>query len=322
MQIRYIAIIIFAVAATASSFTCSSQGFSDKQVKIVTAEVGGGIDFAARIVADGLSTAWKQQVIVDNRGGNGIIAAQAIVKEPPDGHTLLFYGNNIWLLQFMQDDVPFDQARDFAPITFAVSSPSILVVHPSLPVKSVKDLIALAKRRPGELNYASASTGSATHLGSELFKMMSGTNIVRVPYKGTGPGLSALLGGDQVHMMIAVVASAMPHIQSKRLHALAITSARPSELVPNLPTVSASGLPGYELVAVWGIYAAAKTSPALVDQLNSDIVKVLKQPDIKQKFLNSGVETVASTPSQFASVLKTETAKWGSLIKAAGIRTE
>ena len=294
------------------------QVYPIKPIRIVTAEPGGGLDFAGRLIAQGLTSNLGQQVIVDNRGP---IAAEIVAKSLPDGYTLLFYGSPIWLAPFLRDRVTYDPVRDFAPITLAVSLPNVLVLHPSIPVSNLKELIALAKAKPGELNYSSGPAGSSNHLAVELFKSMAGVNVVRIPYKGAGPALNALIGG-QVQLMFPNAGAVGPHVKSGRLRALAVTSAQPSAIAPELPTMAASGLPGYESVSPLGIFASAKTPTAIIDRLNHEIVRVLATAAVKEKFFNMGIETVGSSPGQFAAVVKADMATWGKVIKDAGIREE
>jgi tripartite-type tricarboxylate transporter receptor subunit TctC len=222
-----------------------SQDFPAKPLRIITADTGSTNDLVARLIAQGLTGNLGQQVIVENRGGaSGLIAAQALAKAPPDGYTLLLYSSTLWIGPLLQD-LSANPIRDFAPITLAASSPNLLAVHPSLPVKSVKDLIALAKRRPGELNYGSSSLGSSNHLGAELFKSIAQVNIVRVNYKGGGGALSALMAGE-VQLMFVTSGLVSAHLKAGRLRALGICSLEPSTLYPGMPTVAASGLPGFE----------------------------------------------------------------------------
>ena len=298
----------------------SAQTYPAKPVRIVTSDAGGGSDIVARVIAQGVSGPLGQPVLVENRGG-GVIAGEMVAKAPPDGHTLLFYGGTLWLLPMMRSSVPYDTLRDFAPITLAITSPTVLAVHPSLPVRSVKDLIALAKARPGQLNYGSPAVGTSTHMAAELLKSMAGINIVRIAYKGGAGALNDLIAG-QVDLAFVVTTSATPHVKSGRLRALAITSAEPSPQFPGLPTVAATGLPGYESSAQVGMFVPAKTPDAIINRLNQEIVRVLARPDVKEKFLAIGVETVGNTPEQFMAKIKSEIVKWGKVIKEAGIRDE
>lgn len=308
-------------AFCATSAVVPAQSFPVKPVRIVTAEAGGGVDLTARLIAPGLTASLGQPVIVDNRGGAaGVIAGEAVAKAPPDGYTLLLYASAIWTMQFLRS-VPFDAARDFAPVTLAASSPNVLVVHPSLPVKTVKDLVALAKARPGQLNYATGGSGSSGHLSSELFKIMAGIDMVRIVYKGGGPAVNDLIGG-QVQLMFVAAPAVTSHLRSGRLRALGVTSAQPSALVPGLPTIAASGLPGYELVSTFGVFVPARTPDAVVRRLNQEIVRVLNVPEVKEKYFNAGLETVGNTPEQFAAVIQSDMVRIGKLIRDAGIRQD
>ena len=294
--------------------------FPARPIRIVTAAAGGASDFAARVIAQGLTSSFGQQVIVDNRGGgSGVIAAQIVTKSPPDGYTLLLFTSPIWLLPFVQDNVPYDPVKDFAPISLIDSSPSVLAVHPSLPVKSVRALIDLAKARPGQLNYSRASAGGPSHLAAELFKTMAGVKLVEVPYKGGGPAVLALLAGEVELSFVSPGAASAP-IKSQRLRALAVTTAEPSVLFPELPTIAASGLPGFESILVNGMFAPAGTPASIINRLNQEIVQILHRPDVKERFLNTGMETVGTSPEKFEAFVKSEMAKWGKVIKSVGIR--
>ncbi len=242
------------------------------------------------------------------------------MRTAPDGYTLLVSGGT-FVTGYLFEKLPYDPLRDFAPISLTHRQPNILVVHPSLPVKSVKELIALAKARPGQLNYASSGVGSTNHLAGELFNVMTGVKIVRINYKGVGPAVNAVLSGE-VHLMYANLASVSHYLQAGRLRPLAITSAEPSPLRPGLPTMAASGLPGFETVVMTGVYAPAGTPAAIVNRLNQEIVRVINLPDIKEKFSNIGIETVGSSPQELTAAMKAEIARTAKLIKEAGIRTE
>jgi len=318
---RYIAALL-ALGVIAGAMAASGQDYPRKPIRLVTAEPGGGNDFAARLIVQGIGSSLGQPMIVDNRGGaGGIIAADIAAKAQPDGYTLLLYANNIWIIPLLRSNTPFDVIRDFAPITWAAKSPNIMVVHPALPVKSVEDLIAHARARPGELNYGSGGTGSSTHLAVELLKSMARVNIVRVPFKGNAPALNALFAGE-VHVMIATAGTVAPHLKSGRLRALAVTSAQPSPLAPGLPTMAASGLPGYESMQIYGVFAPNGTAAAILKRLNETLVRVLDRADVKEKFLAAGVEPVGSTPQQLAATIRSEIARMSKVIKDAGIREE
>ncbi len=314
-------VTVACVLATMGLAECvlAADDYPVKPVRIITSAPGGGSDFAARLIAANLPQGLGQQVIVENRGG-GIIAPEVSVKAPPDGYSLLYYGSTLWLLPLMRDKVPWDALRDFIPVILTVTTPTILTVHPSLPVKTVKDLIALAKARPGEMNYSSGASGSANHLSAELFKSMAKVNIVRIVYNGQGPGVLALMSGE-VQTSFAVAASVQPHVKSGRLKALAVSSATPSALFPGLPTIAAT-LPGYEAVSPSGIFAPAKTPDAVVNRLNQEVSKVLARSDVKDKFFSSGVEVVGGSPQEFAARIRTEITQMGKVIKDVGIRDE
>ena len=299
----------------------SGQDFPSKPIRIVASDAGGAGDLAARVIAQGLTASLGQPVIVDNRGGSGVVAAEYVAKAPPDGHTLLFYGSTIWVLPLLQAGLPYDPVRDYAPVTIVASAPNILVVYPQLPVKTVRDLIALAKARPGELNYSSGITGAATHLAAELFKSMARVNIVRVSYKGDAPAINDLLGG-QVQLTFGTVSSVGQHLKSGRLRGLAVTSSQPSALMPALPTVAASGLPGYESGSIYGMYAPVKTPATIINRLNQEVARYVKTSEIRERFFNAGTETVGSTPDQLSATMKSEMTRLGKVIKEAGIRAE
>ena len=314
-------VMMFSVGLLAAGAgVASGQDYPNKPVRMVTAAPGAAGDFVARLAALGLTESWGQQVIVENRGGSGVIPIEIVAKALPDGYTLLVFGTTLWLLPLIQK-VSYNPIGDFSPITLAAVTPLLLVVHPSLPVKSIKELIAWAKAKPGELNYASGISGSATHLPAELFKAMAGVNIVRVAYKGGAPAISALIGGE-VQVMFATASGAGPHVNSGRLRALAVTSAQPSALFPGLPTVAASGLPGYDAASIMCIFAPAKTPAALVGRLNRDIVRVLNKADVKERFIKAGSEVVASSPKQLAAAMKADMATMGKVIRDAGIRAQ
>jgi tripartite-type tricarboxylate transporter receptor subunit TctC len=298
----------------------SAADFPRKPIRIVTADAGGGSDMVSRLIGQGWTAAWGQQVVVDNRGG-GTIAGEIVAHAAPDGYTLLYYGPTLWLLPLMRSGVPYDTLRDFAPVTMAVATPAVLVVHPAVAAKSVRELIALAKANPGKLNYASAAAGTATHLAAELFKAQAGVDIVRIPYKGTGAALNDLLGG-QTQLMFAVAASVVAHARAGRLRALAVTGAKPSAALPDLPTVAASGLPGFESVQYSGLLAPAKTPQVIIDALRNETVNALNRSEARERLANLGVEAVASTPDEFAAKMRSEISVIGKVIRDAGIRAD
>ncbi|MCC6532466.1 MAG: tripartite tricarboxylate transporter substrate binding protein [Burkholderiales bacterium] len=314
--------LAFATAALALAGAAHTQEFPARPIQVLTSEPGGANDFGIRVLSQVLSTTLGKQVVVVNRGGGGgVIAAEIVAKATPDGYTLLYFGSNIWMLPFLRGNLPYDPIRDFTPVTLVVTSPIIVVAHPGLPVESVKDLIALAKAKPGALNYARASAGGPTHLAAELFNTMAGIRITSVPYKGAGPGLTAVMAGE-LQLAFGLPSGVLPHIKSGRLKALAVTSAQPSALLPGLPTVAATGLPGYEASAVAGVFAPARVPPAIVARLNQELVAALRRPEVRERFLNVGEEAVGSTQAEFGARVKSDMSRLGKLIKDAGIRAD
>ncbi len=313
---RWLAAGLFTCVAAAAS----AQDYPSKLIRIIVPGVGNSFDIAARLIAQNISGPLGQPVVIDNRP-DGVIPGQVVAQSPGDGYTLLYTGGSLWMGQFLQQSTPYDVVKDFLPITLATRSPTILVVHPSLPVKSVKELIALAKAEPGVLNYASGATGTVNHLTAELFKATAHVNLVRVAYKGSGPALTDLIAG-QVQVMFSVTGSVAPHMKSGRLRALAVTSAQPSDLAPGLPTVAASGLPGFEAVSNAGMLAPAKTPRPIIDRLNQEIVRALAKNEVKEKFIGNGVDPIGSTPEQFDAAIKAEMVKMGKVIKDARIKDE
>jgi len=300
--------------------TAPAQTYPNKAIRVLAPAAGGAADTAARLIGQGLTRSLGQQVIIDNRGGNGVIPAQVVAQAPSDGYTLLFYGLTLWHLPYLQDNVPFNMDLDFSPITLATSTPLVVVVNPTLPVKSIKELIALAKARPGQLVYGSAAPGGANHLSVELFKSMANVKISHIPYKGVAPALIDLISGE-LQLMFPAVSSGMPHVKAGKLRALAITTAQPSELTPDLPTVASAGLPGYEATYMTAMLAPARTPSNVIQRLNQEILRALNAPEVKDKLLNLGTEVVGTSPAQLAEKAKIEAEKWGKVIKAAGVRS-
>jgi tripartite-type tricarboxylate transporter receptor subunit TctC len=294
------------------------QTYPNKPIRIITGSVGGGSDTAARHIAQEISGPLGQPVIVENRAS--IVATETVARAAPDGYVLLVGGASVWHTPLMQK-MNYDPVADFAPLTLISREVFIVVVHPSLPVKSVRELIALAKARPGELNNSAGSTGGTVHLAGELFKSMAGINVVGVPYKGTAPAIGAMLSGE-VQMTINEVGLLAPHIKSGKMKALAVTSITPSALVPGLPTVAASGIPGYEWVGMTHFKVPAKTPAAIINRLNQEIVRVLHRPEVKERYLNAGVEAVGNSPEEFAAMVKADLAKVSKVIALAGIKTQ
>lgn len=275
---------------------------------------GGTSDVVARIASKKLTEAWGQQFVVDNRAGAaGILAAEMTARAAPDGHTLFFISSSFSMQPSATPNLPYDTLRDFAPVTLAVSSPYVLVLHPSVEARSVKELIALAKAKPGQLSSATGGRGSAIQGTAELFNTMAGVDILLVPYKGA-VGITDLLAG-QVHTSFAGFVQTMPHVRSGRLRAIAVTSAQRSALVPELPTVAEAGVPGYEVTVWYGLVAPAHTPRAIVNKLNAGFVKVMQAPDVKQNLTDLGVDIVGNTPEQFATIIRADLDKWMKLAR-------
>jgi len=294
-----------------------AQAFPGKPIRILTGGIGGAGDFVARQIALGLSIGVGQPVVVENR--SGVIPAEIVSKAAVDGHVLLVSGSILWIAPLMQGNISYDAISDFSPVTLAATSPNILVVHPSLPARSVKELIALAKVRSGELNY-SLTAGGSTHLAGELFKSMAGVKIVSIPYKSASAALNDLLSG-QVQIMFATAASAAQQIKIGRLRGLGVTSAERSALAPGVPSI-AEFLPGYESQSIYGVFAPPATSSALVIRLNQEIVRAMNMPNVRDRLFNAGMEAVASTPERLANTVKSEILRLGKVIVDAGIRAE
>lgn len=301
-----------------------AQPYPAKPVRIICPfTAGSAIDTLARVLGQKLGDQWGQQVVVDNRvGANGIIGTEAAAKAAPDGYTV--YLGNISTLAVnphLYQKLPYDSVRDFAPVTMAATIPVVLVVHPSLPVKSVKELIALAKAHPGQLNYASGGTGSAQHLPMEMLRVEAGINIVHVPYKGLGPAYSDVLGG-QVPMMFAGVSNVVPYMKSGRLRVLAIGSPKRSTSLPEIPTVAESGVPGFDFDSWTGYLVPPSTAAAVIAKLHADITRTLALPDVREKLVSLGFDLVGGTPEAFAALIRNDLARFGKLVKAAGIKAE
>lgn len=316
---------LFAVTALALFVQLDgyAQDSPTKPVRLISGfQPGGGSDIVARLVADKLGEAWGRPFVVDNRSGaGGTIALAMTAKAPADGYTLMVIsGSQITNAAFVTK-VPFDLLKVYAPITQATSGPYLLVVHPSVAVQSVKDLIALAKSKPGQLNYASSGTGSFAHLGMELFKSLTGTSMVHVPYKGAGPALIELIGG-QVQVGVPSATSSMPHVRSGKLKALAVTTLQRSSLVPELPSVAESGVPGFSIDSWYGFVAPARTPASIIRKLNAEMVAILKSPAVVSYLAKEGAVPKGSTPAELAETMQAELAKWGKVIRSANIKFE
>ena len=314
---------IAAVAACFGAVQSAAQTYPAKPIRLVVpSSPGGGTDITARALAHKLSELLGQQVVVENRAGAGTrIGNEIVAKSPPDGYTLLMGLSTLSIIPAVYKSVSYDAYKDFAPISQAVTVPNVLVVHPSLPVRSVKDLIALGKRRPRELVAGSAGTGTNPHLSLELFRSMAGIEVVHVPYKGSGPGIIGLMSGE-VALLLPSLPTAMPHIKTARVRALGVTTATRSHTLPEAPTLAEAGLPGYEAANWFGVLAPAGTSRAIVERLHKETVAALKSPDVTKLLSGEGAQIVASTPDQFAAHIRAETEKWSRVARAAGIKPQ
>jgi tripartite-type tricarboxylate transporter receptor subunit TctC len=309
-----------------SSLMVALEAHAQYPVKAVRLVVpfppGGGTDTLARVYGQKLGESLGQQVIIDNRPGGGTnIGAEIAAKAPPDGYTALM-GNIAHAINVtLYSKLTYDLVKDFAPVTLLASTPNILVVHPSIPAKSVNELIALAKARPGEIDYASSGSGSSSHLAAELFSTMVGVKMTHIPYKGGGPAVVALTGG-QVSVGFATTPSVIGHIKSGRMRGLAVTTAQRSPSTPELPTMSEAGVSGYEAGTWYGLLVPAATARDIVSRLHTESVKLLKQPDVKDRLDAAGFELIGNTPEQFGTFIRSEIEKWAKVVKASGARAE
>ncbi|HEX2830074.1 MAG TPA: tripartite tricarboxylate transporter substrate binding protein [Burkholderiales bacterium] len=300
-----------------------SQSYPVKPIRLVVPFApGGGTDIIARLISQQLGEALGQPVVADNRGGAGsTLGTEIVAKAPADGYTLLLGNISLAFNATLYQKLSYDALRDLAPVTLVAVQPNILVIHPSVPAKTFKDFVAVARANPGKYTYASAGVGSGTHLAAELLKMLTKTDLVHVPYKGTGPALNDLIGG-QVHMMVSTFASALPHAKSGRLRALAVTTAKRSNAAPEVPTLIESGVAGFEYSTWYGLLAPAGVRKDTVQKLNAVAKQVLARDDLKQKFEAQGVDALWNTPAEFSAYLKSETAKWAKVVKATGAKAE
>jgi tripartite-type tricarboxylate transporter receptor subunit TctC len=316
----------FALCATTSAAVLAaspSTPYPTKSIRIIVPQsAGGSTDLAARVVTQRLSDALGQPIVVDNRPGAGSLnGTETVAKAPPDGYTLLAVAASFTINPSLHHKLPFDPVRDFTPITRFAALPHILVVHPSLAVKSVKELIALAKSKPGDLNYASSGVATSTHLAAELFRHMTGTDMVQVPFKGGAPGMVGLLSG-QVQLYFATISTALPHVKTGKIRALAVTTAKRSIVAPEFPTIAEAGVPGYEHASWIGLLAPAGTPSPVVARLNAESIKVVNAPEVKTLLLRDGLEPVGDSPQEFAVLVKQEVSKWRAVVKAAGIKPQ
>lgn len=318
------AFVIAATVMLADVGSVSAQDYPKKPIRLVVPyAVGGGTDVIARQLAARMSESLKRSIVVDNRpGANGIIGSEMVANAPPDGYTLLFVSSPHSLNPSMYPkQIHYDTLRDFAPIAEAATSGYILVAHPSLEARTVQELVALAKARPDQIDYASGGTGSSAHLAAELFKQMAGINLREIPYKGAGPALIAVVSGH-VPLVFANMLTVKPHIESGRLRALGVASLKRSAAMPKVPTIAESGVPGYSADAILGMLAPAKTPRPIIDLLNAEVRKAMRTPEMAEAMKSVGVEEALSSPEEFGRTIESEMDRWGKLVRSLNLRLE
>jgi len=310
-------------APSAAHAQGSAGDYPSKPVRVVVGlAAGGGTDIQARLIAQKLSESTGRSFVVENRtGAGGTVAYASVAKSPPDGYTLLAVAVGYSITPAVYEKLAYDPIKDFAPISLVIDTPLMMVVHPSLPVKSVKELVALAKSRPGVLNAASAGIGTSNHLALELFKYLARVNIVHIPYKGAGPALIDVIGG-QADMQFPNILSALPLLKSAKLRALGVTTIRRSPLLPELPTIAEAGVPEYEISTWFGMLAPAGTPAAIVNRISAEVARIVKTPEMISKLTSDGGDPVGSTPEQFTRHLVTEIARWRRVVKETGLKID
>jgi tripartite-type tricarboxylate transporter receptor subunit TctC len=315
--------ILLGAAACSAGAAQAQQNYPARPVRLVVpSSPGGGTDITARIIAPKLGEYLGQQVVVENRSGAGtMIGGEVVARAAPDGYTLLMGISTLAINPAMYKKVPYDALKDFAPISQVVALPNVLVTHPSLPVKSVRELIAFAKARPGQINFASAGVGTNPHLSMELFLSMAGLKMIHVPYKGSGQGVIDLLAGH-VTVMTPSILTALGFVKNKRLRALGVTSAKRAGGAPEIATLAEAGVPGYEAVQWFGVLAPAGTPRPIITRLHNEVVRTLQSAEIKQRLVSDGADPVGNAPDEFAAFLRSETAKWAKVVKDIGIQPE
>lgn len=311
-------------AAVTVAGPVAGQPYPAKPIRMIIGfPPGGGTDIMGRIVAQRLGEGLKQQIVPDNRGGaSGLIAAELLAKEAPDGHTIMMaHIAALSILPSLYASLPYDPVRDFAPISLVAISPQLVVTHPSLPVKSIKELIALAKARPNQIHFASVGNGSVQHLAGEMFNLQAGVKMLHIPYKGAGPAVIDLVGGH-VQISFDVIPVVIGHIKSGKLRAIAVTSEKRTPLMPDVPTVNEGGLKGFDLSTWWGLVAPARVRKEVIARLHTETVKALEQREVRERIAANGADPVGNSPEQFASFIVSERAKYARIIKDANIKLD
>jgi tripartite-type tricarboxylate transporter receptor subunit TctC len=316
-------LLIVGAALTATTAASLAQDYPARPIRLILGFApGGSTDLVARVVGQKMAEAWAQQVVVDNRpGANGMIGADLVAKANPDGYSLLLSSIGPMAINASLYKMPYDIVADFAPITYTGNVTNLLVVHPSVAAASVKELIALAKAQPGKLTFGSSGTGGAPHMAVELFKILAKVNVVHVPYKGGGPAMADLVGG-QISGSFASMPSSIPFVRAGKLRALAVTAPKRSPAEPQVPTITEAGIPGFAVLDWQGLFTTGKTPPAIVNKLNAEVVRILALPDVVEKLAVAGVEIQTSTSREWGDFVKSEIAKWGKVVKEAGIKVE
>ena len=316
-------VLLLAASALATAAAAFAQPYPTKPIRLIVPFAAGGPgDIQARIIGAKLTETWGQQIVVENRGGaNGIIAYELGARADPDGHTVSLISAGFTINASLYPKLPYDSVRDFAPTTQISAGPAIVVVHPSLPARSVKELIALARARPGHIIYMSAGAGAPSHLAVELFKTMTKTDLLHIAYKGIAPGITDLLAG-QVQVSFPTILAGLTHSKTGRLRALATTGEQRAPAAPDLPTVAEAGVPGYAATNWFGLAVPAKTPPVVVSRLSQEIARVLRLPDVRERLLTQGMEPTSSTPDDFSKYIQSEISKWSRVVKASGAKAE
>lgn len=321
LTLRAVAAIGCVVAFTAGAH--AQDSYPSRPIRVIVPQsAGGSTDAAARILTDRLTDVFKQNIVVDNRPGAGSLhGTDAAAKAAPDGYTLLAIAASLTITPAMQSKLPFDPVRDFAPITQIVDLPHIVVVHPAVAAKSIAELVALMKAKPGQIACGFSGIGTSTHMAIELFQYMSQTKMLLVPYKGGAPAMTALLGGE-VQVNFGTSSTALPHIRAGKLRALGVTGAKRSAAAPELPTIAEAGVKGYQHASWVGLLAPAKTPKAIIDRLHAESVKILARDEVRKVLLKGGMEAEGNSPQEFAEAIKREVALWKKLVQSAGIKTQ
>ena len=321
--VRHVWQIAFAALGLMAASGVLPQEYPTRPVRLLVPQsAGGSTDLVARVIVQRLAESLGQTVVIDNRPGSGSLnGTELAARAAPDGYTLLVVAASLSISPAVRKQLPFDVIRDFAPVTQMVDLPHLLVVHPSVAASSVKELIALARAKPGELNVATSGIATSTHMASELFLYMTGTKMLHVPFKGGGPGITAMLAG-QCHLYFSTISTGLPHVRSGKLRGLGVTSAKRSVAAPDMPTIAEAGVPGYSHSSWVGMAAPAKVSPAIVTRLHAEVVRIVHLPDVKKLLLRDGLEPLGNAPQEFSANLKAEIAKWQKVVKAAGIQPD